>query len=61
MSNLTQEIATLSEELKKIDTKFKANNFRMKEDQLLLFPRTWSRASAIFGVPSNLATLKSIA
>jgi hypothetical protein len=60
MTELEEEINSLSTYFEKYQTKFKIEDIRMQQEKWLNFPRTWSRTSASFGVPNDVRCLKGI-
>ncbi|CAG7830165.1 unnamed protein product [Allacma fusca] len=60
MQFIDENIEALKSDFRKYETKFKAGNIRMKEDLWLSLPRTWSRSSATFGIPTDTRTLAKL-
>ncbi|CAL8115834.1 unnamed protein product [Orchesella dallaii] len=60
MENLDENIETLTSELQKYSTDFKTKSISMPEDTWLAYPRTWTRTSATFGVPSSSKLLREL-
>ena len=59
MKNLDENIDALKSDFQQYETKFKTGTLRLKESMWLALPRTWSRTSATFGIPTDTRCLAS--
>lgn len=58
MDALDTQIDGISQEFRKLETKFQTQSINLKESTWLSFPRTWSRNSATFFAPNDTKALR---
>ncbi|XP_035701983.1 uncharacterized protein LOC110845610 isoform X1 [Folsomia candida] len=60
MDALDTQIDGISQEFRKLETKFQTQSINLKESTWLSFPRTWSRNSATFFAPNDTKALREM-